>query len=80
LSGATVHFVTAELDHGPIVLQSVVPIDDADTPETLAARVLATEHAIYPRALRWFLDGALVREGMRVAHRGGEPQLVLAAP
>ena len=79
-SGATVHFVTAELDHGPIVLQSVVPIRSDDTTEALAARVLATEHAIYPRALRWFLEGGLVRDGMRVRHRGGEPQLVVAAP
>lgn len=80
VSGATVHFVTAELDHGPIVAQSVVPIRSDDTPEVLAARVLATEHAIYPKALRWLLEGALVRDGMRVVHRDGAPQVLVAAP
>ncbi|WP_334153645.1 phosphoribosylglycinamide formyltransferase [Tepidimonas sp.] len=53
-AGATVHLVTAELDHGPILEQAVVPILPGDTPETLAARVLTQEHLIYPRAIeRW---------------------------
>ncbi|HEY0846195.1 MAG TPA: phosphoribosylglycinamide formyltransferase [Noviherbaspirillum sp.] len=57
--GATVHFVTAELDHGPIVEQAVVPVHPADTEDLLAARVLQQEHIIYPRAVRWFVEGRL---------------------
>jgi phosphoribosylglycinamide formyltransferase-1 len=59
MHGATVHFVTADLDHGPIVTQATVPIISGDTEETLAARVLAQEHIIYPRAVRWFVEGRL---------------------
>lgn len=74
VAGATVHFVTAALDHGPIVLQSVVPVRADDDEESLATRVLASEHVIYPRAVRWFLEGALDwREG-RVFQRDGEPR------
>jgi phosphoribosylglycinamide formyltransferase 1 len=57
--GASVHFVTPELDAGPVVLQSQVAVLPADTAATLAARVLATEHVIYPRVLGWFADGRL---------------------
>jgi phosphoribosylglycinamide formyltransferase-1 len=57
--GATVHFVTAELDHGPMVLQAAVPVLPDDTVETLSARVLEQEHVIYPRAVRWFVEGRL---------------------
>lgn len=57
--GATVHFVTAELDHGPIVTQAAVPVQTDDTEDTLAERVLAQEHIIYPRAVRWFVEGRL---------------------
>lgn len=57
--GATVHFVTAELDHGPIVDQAVVPVRPGDTESTLAERVLVQEHIIYPRAVRWFVEGRL---------------------
>jgi len=57
--GATVHFVTADLDHGPIVAQAAVPVLADDTEETLSARVLAQEHIIYPRAVRWFVEGRL---------------------
>lgn len=57
--GCTVHFVTPELDHGPIVAQGVVPVLPGDTSEALAARVLKLEHVLYPRAVRWFLDGKL---------------------
>lgn len=57
--GATVHFVTPELDHGPIVMQSVVPVRPGDDEDALAARVLATEHVIYPQAVRWFVEGKL---------------------
>jgi phosphoribosylglycinamide formyltransferase-1 len=62
--GASVHFVTPELDAGPVVLQSQVAVEPADTEAILAARVLATEHVIYPRALGWFADGRLAwRDG-----------------
>ena len=54
-AGATVHQVTAELDHGPILAQAVVPVLPDDTPETLAARVLTQEHRIYPQAVADFL-------------------------
>lgn len=57
--GATVHFVTAELDHGPIVEQAAVPVLPGDTETTLADRVLAQEHVIYPRAVRCFVEGKL---------------------
>jgi phosphoribosylglycinamide formyltransferase-1 len=57
--GATVHFVTAELDHGPMVVQAAVPVLPGDTVETLSARVLEREHVIYPRAVRWFVEDRL---------------------
>jgi len=57
--GASVHFVTAELDAGPVVLQSRVPVRPGDSAAALAARVLASEHVIYPRALGWFAAGRL---------------------
>jgi phosphoribosylglycinamide formyltransferase-1 len=58
-AGATVHFVTAELDGGPAILQAAVPITAEDTPQTLAARVLTVEHRIYPQAVAWFAAGHL---------------------
>ncbi len=61
VAGATVHLVTAELDHGPILAQAVVPILQGDTPETLAARVLTQEHLIYPSAIADYLRGELRR-------------------
>jgi phosphoribosylglycinamide formyltransferase-1 len=57
--GATVHFVTAELDHGPIIAQAIVPVLDDDTEDTLAARVLEQEHRIYPQAVLDLISGAL---------------------
>lgn len=57
--GATVHFVTSELDAGPLVLQARVPIEPSDSPESLASRVLEQEHRIYPQAIRWFAEGRL---------------------
>lgn len=59
LHGCTVHFVTPEVDAGPIVVQAAVPVLDDDTPERLAARVLTQEHRIYPMAVRWFAEGRL---------------------
>ena len=67
--GATVHFVTPELDHGPIVIQAAVPVLPDDDAASLAARVLAQEHVIYSRAVRWFVEGRItVQNGIvRVA-------------
>lgn len=62
IHGCTVHFVTAQLDHGPIVIQAAVPVRADDTPESLSARVLAQEHRIYPQAVRWFAEGRLVNK------------------
>jgi len=59
--GATVHFVTAELDHGPAVAQARVPVLPGDTVETLSARVLEQEHILYPRAVRWFIEDRLTQ-------------------
>ncbi len=64
--GATVHFVTPELDHGPIVEQAVVPVLDDDTESVLAKRVLEQEHVIYPRAVRDIIEGRVWLDGDRV--------------
>jgi phosphoribosylglycinamide formyltransferase-1 len=66
IHGCTVHFVTTQLDHGPIVIQAAVPVRADDTADTLAARVLAQEHRIYPQAIRWFAEGRLVNIQGRV--------------
>lgn len=72
--GATVHFVTAQLDHGPIVAQAVVPVIPGDTEDLLAARVLQQEHVIYPRAVRWFVEGRLsIDNGIVHVNEAGEP-------
>lgn len=68
LHGATVHFVTPELDHGPIVAQVAVPVLPDDTEQTLAARVLEQEHIIYPKAIRWFIEGRLSVSENRICH------------
>lgn len=65
-SGCTVHFLTPELDMGPIILQAVVPVLQTDTEETLAARILIEEHKIYPEAVRLYFDGRLEVRGRRV--------------
>ena len=78
LHGCSVHFVTAELDHGPIVIQAAVPVLAHDDEAKLAARVLAQEHRIYPQAARWFLDGKLVIENGVVRVKGDHPQQVFA--
>jgi phosphoribosylglycinamide formyltransferase 1 len=57
--GCTVHFVTPELDHGPIVIQAAVPVQADDTEDVLAARVLAQEHRVYPQAVSWFCENRL---------------------
>lgn len=65
-SGCTVHFVDENLDAGPIVMQACVPIEDSDTPETLAARILHQEHRIYTEAVRIVLEGRYRMDGRRV--------------
>jgi phosphoribosylglycinamide formyltransferase-1 len=59
IHGCTVHFVTPALDHGPVIVQAAVPVLDDDDEASLAARVLAQEHQVYPLAVRWFAEGRL---------------------
>jgi phosphoribosylglycinamide formyltransferase-1 len=75
LSGATVHFVRAEMDAGPIVMQAAVPVLAGDTPDDLAARVLGAEHVIYPRALALVASGEAWVEGETVHF--ARPELAL---
>ncbi len=75
--GATVHFVTPELDHGPIVMQAVVPVMPGDDEDRLAARVLQSEHRIYPLAVRWFVEGRLRVDGLRVVQTDGASQVLI---
>ncbi|CAI2717931.1 phosphoribosylglycinamide formyltransferase [Nitrospina watsonii] len=63
-SGCTVHYVNEDVDSGPIILQAVVPVEDTDDAETLAARILEQEHIIYPRAIQWIVD-----KKIRIDHR-----------
>ncbi|MEI6182237.1 MAG: phosphoribosylglycinamide formyltransferase [Polynucleobacter sp.] len=72
--GATVHFVTEGVDEGPIICQASVPVLGGDDADTLAARVLSAEHQIYPRAVKWFLDGRLRIEGNQVKLQPPESQ------
>ncbi|MGO9445807.1 MAG: phosphoribosylglycinamide formyltransferase [Thiobacillaceae bacterium] len=71
IHGCTVHFVTATLDHGPIIIQAAVPVLPNDTPDLLASRVLTEEHRIYPLAIKWFAEGRLVVSDGVVNIRGG---------
>ena len=73
ISGATVHFVRAEMDSGPIVAQAAVPVLADDTPDSLAARVLEAEHKLYPHALALVASGAVRVEGERVVGNGSAP-------
>ncbi len=70
--GASVHFVTDELDGGPVIVQAPVPVHPGDTADVLAARVLEQEHRIYPLAIRWFAEGRLRMEGGTI-HLDGRP-------
>jgi phosphoribosylglycinamide formyltransferase-1 len=77
VAGATVHLVTPELDHGPIVAQATVPVLPGDDEDSLSARVLVQEHRLYPLAVRWFVEDKLeIADGI-VTHRAGEPLLVI---
>lgn len=70
IHGCTVHFVTPQLDHGPVIIQAAVPVLPGDTEETLAARVLGEEHRIYPQALRWLCEDRVTMDaGGRVIIR-----------
>jgi phosphoribosylglycinamide formyltransferase-1 len=72
VSGCTVHFVDEELDHGPIVLQRTVPVEEGDTEESLSARILVEEHAAYPEAVRLVAADLVRVEGRRVVHLDAE--------
>jgi phosphoribosylglycinamide formyltransferase 1 len=79
VAGASVHFVTSELDHGPIIGQAIVPVLADDSEGSLAERVLAEEHRLYPLAIRWLVDEQLIcRDGV-VHHLDGEQQLLADA-
>jgi phosphoribosylglycinamide formyltransferase-1 len=69
ITGATVHFVDEFLDSGPILIQSAVPVLNDDTVESLSARILAQEHAIYPKAIQYMVEGRVTMEGRRVRVR-----------
>lgn len=82
IHGCTVHFVTADLDHGPIIIQAAVPVLCSDTEQTLAARVLHEEHRIYPQAIRWLCSGQIELGGngrVRLRHRK-QPGFALVSP
>jgi phosphoribosylglycinamide formyltransferase len=80
VAGCTIHFVTPELDCGPIISQGIVPILDGDTPNDIAARVLTVEHRLFPQAVADFVAGRLKIEGNRVfnSERNAEGQTLLA--
>jgi phosphoribosylglycinamide formyltransferase-1 len=82
IHGCTVHFVTPDLDHGPIIIQAAVPVLRDDTPQSLAARVLCEEHRIYPQAVRWLCrDQVWLNEIGRVASdRLEQPGAALISP
>jgi len=72
IHGCTVHFVTMDLDHGPIIIQAAVPVLHDDSEQTLAARVLFEEHLIYPQAIRWFCNGQVALDNGKI--RFGRPE------
>jgi len=78
LHGCTVHFVTADLDAGPIVAQAAVPVLANDTVESLSKRVLKQEHILYPRAIQWFLEGRLVTGNGHVSVKDSDAQHIFS--
>jgi len=82
IHGCTAHFVTTDLDSGPVIVQAAVPVQPGDTEEQLAARVLAQEHRIYPQAIRWFCEGRLRlgRNGSVTVDAARAPDGVLTVP
>ena len=69
VSGATVHFADDKVDHGPIICQEAVPVKQEDTEQTLSERILAAEHRIYPKAIKWFVEKRLSISGRKVLIR-----------
>lgn len=82
IHGCTVHFVTPDLDHGPIIIQAAVPVLSDDTPQILSARVLKEEHIIYPQAIRWLCAGQVKLDtaGKVVSDRLEHPGISLVSP
>ena len=82
IAGCTVHFVTPELDAGPIIAQAAVPVLPGDTADTLADRILTAEHKLYPLALRLVASGEAVLDGGRVLLQGGvnQPDCLMSPP
>jgi phosphoribosylglycinamide formyltransferase-1 len=78
ITGATVHFVDEEMDHGPIIMQAAVPVYPDDTEEILSTRILAQEHRIYPQAIQLFAEGRLEIQGRKVIVRN-EPRFPAAS-
>lgn len=74
IAGCSVHFVVPEMDAGPIIIQAAVPVLQGDDEAALAKRVLAEEHQIYPRALRWVAEGRVTLSGDRIEVKGAEAQ------
>jgi phosphoribosylglycinamide formyltransferase-1 len=69
IHGCTVHFVTAELDHGPIIIQAAIPVLSGDTVHTLSARLLEQEHRVYPQAIRWLCENQIELNAGKVSFR-----------
>jgi phosphoribosylglycinamide formyltransferase-1 len=82
IHGCTVHFVTAELDHGPIIIQAAVPVLSDDTEHSLSARILHEEHRIFPQALRWLCSGQvkLSAQGKVLNHSRNVHDVALISP
>jgi phosphoribosylglycinamide formyltransferase-1 len=82
IHGCTVHFVTSDLDHGPIIIQAAVPVLQGDTEQTLAARVLREEHRIYAQAIRWLCQGQieLGANGKVISRNRKQPGFSLVSP
>lgn len=82
IHGCTVHFVTPELDHGPIIIQAAVPVLPDDNEQSLAARVLHEEHRVFPQAVRWLCSGTveLGRDGRVIHHRHASASVTLISP
>jgi phosphoribosylglycinamide formyltransferase-1 len=76
IAGCTVHFVTEEIDEGPIIIQAAVPVFPDDTTETLSARILIEEHKIYPKAVQLYADGRLSVERRRVQITGVHDKMI----
>lgn len=81
VTGCTVHYVRAEVDDGPIIIQAAVPVLETDTPESIGARVLEAEHKIYPEAVRLIANGQADLKGEKVVvNTSGEPPATLINP